>query len=281
MIRLAQIACVSIVCGCGNVASGPVERLVAASARTGAAGELGPLRVLHSEWQAQARVSEAITVEATYPESGRGPVVLWVSGGLVPTARYQWLADHLASRGYTVIVPRYLWTLAFFENDNARLALTSAERRGLVGSDAKVAVGGHSLGGVVAAWNFGADDRFDALFLLASYPADGDTRQRGRPVLSIAGANDEKSKVEQVRDGLRRYASPRSFFVAPGMNHYAWTDDASAGELKTDGALDGDLQVVRKSALVVLDSWLDATLLDDPVAQALLGTLIDPEESAR
>lgn len=57
---------------------------------------------------------DAVRVEVTYPSDGAGrpdrsrapyPLVVFVQGGLVPVARYRWLTEHFATRGYVVAAP--------------------------------------------------------------------------------------------------------------------------------------------------------------------------------
>jgi pimeloyl-ACP methyl ester carboxylesterase len=257
--------------------SAPAQRLPEDAGRTGVSGSNGPYQVVQVSWEAVVRIDETIRIDATYPiprDETPLPVILFIQGGAVEVSRYQWLYDHLASRGYTVVVPHHALNLAVFETDNARFALDSATKLGLVPDGVKVAIMGHSLGGVIAASLF-EDPRYAALAFLASYPAEGDVRQRSRPVLSIGGTSDERSTPASVKLGLLKYGAPRALTFVDGLNHYAWVDDATPSELLTDGPLIGSLAAVRADTLLRLDAWLDAVLRDDAAAAQTLEPLLE------
>jgi len=223
-------------------------------------------------------VNDAITVDAYYPADASSvrPVFVFAQGGLVGVDRYAWLLTHVASRGYVAVAAHHTFDLAFFEVDNPAIAYESAltQLKGRIDATSPVAVAGHSLGGVTAAWLFESNSSWRGLAFFASYPADRDVGQRGRAVLSISGATDKRALPPQVRDGLSNYADPKTLYFVPGMNHYAWTDGATTGELSSDGVVEGELEDVRKNALGVLDAWMDAILLQDASAAAALQTLL-------
>ncbi|MEI8254268.1 MAG: alpha/beta hydrolase [Deltaproteobacteria bacterium] len=278
--------------GPGAVISAPQST---ASGTEGTDGPLGAARVtLH----ASVRVDQALDVEVTYPANANGtlnrgttpwPVVVFVQGGLVPFARYRWIANHFATRGYVVAMPTHIADLAFFETDNAVLALRAVQRAaggtgtlaGAIATDSAhraAAVMGHSLGGVVAVreWIAGS---FDAVALFASFPADGDPvhSRAGSPVLSLVGDRDvRKSPAQAYLDGILRFDPPRLFARIDGMNHYQWTDDASPAELAGDGASTRATADVRRDALRIVDLWLDATLKNDGTARAALAATSFP-----
>lgn len=260
---------------------GPGELLLS----PGTSGEYGAARI---ETTVQARVTEALDVTVTFPADDDGwpaaaalpaPAVVLVQGGLVEPDRYQWLASHLAAQGYAVLAPEHPGDLAIFAAENGRYALDGVAKRGgvlegLIEADAPAGVGGHSLGGVVSAMLWTEDDRFEALFLLASYPADGtDVESRSAPVLSLTGELDAQALVEQVESGWQRFSEPRYLGVVEGMGHYGWTDDSSAEDLAQGGddepeARSSDL--TRADALPPLVAFLEATLRDDVAAEAAL-----------
>ena len=130
--------------------------------------------------------------------------------------------------------------------------------------------------GVVAVKNWLANDAFSAVLLVASFPAMGDEPEdrAGSPVLSIAGANDQKALPPDVEAGFERFGSPRYLAMVDDLNHYGWTDGASAKELASDGetsTLDAD----RIAALTVIDAFLDTSLTGDAEAAARLDLPFD------
>lgn len=245
-------------------------------ARDGVDGADGPYGAISTERRYQARVTGAARAEivlssdeAALPAVSGAPTVVFVQGGLVDVDRYQWLYTHFASRGYAVIAPYHTLDLAIFEIGNATDTYAGARSDPEIGEwiGDSVAVGGHSLGGVVAVKNWLADDAFSAVLLLASFPAAGDdpTARTGSAVLSIAGDNDEKALPADVRAGFERFGDPRYLAMVDDLNHYGWTDGATDKELASDGAattLDAD----RLAALTAIDAFLDASLRGDATA---------------
>lgn len=190
--------------------------------------------IVERQVDAKARGLDVVRVNLFAPGNGSaladGPFdgVVLAPGGLVPAERYFWLARALAERGFAVAVPKFPLQLGFFAADDVQVA-----RRVLVEGDAasdtpplarRVAVAGHSLGGVVAA-GAAVDGGFDALVLFASYAAGGDDVEGLRiPVLSIAGAMDCTAPRAKVHEGFTRFAGDATFAELAGATHYSFTD---------------------------------------------------------
>ncbi len=254
-----------LLCACAPIAE-PV--LDADPTRDGTWGTLGPRAVVLEQRSAAARVEDRVQYEWIRPDplEDTDPVVLFVHGGLVPAERYRWIGIHLASRGYAVAAPSHSLDLAIFESGNTRDVLDDIERRR---PRTPVAAAGHSLGGVIADWAFQDDPRIEAAALFASFPAGSGPVPQPGAVLSLSGTTDLSALPEDVQDGADRYPDARLHFVE-GLNHYAWTDGATEGELEGDGPLERPLDEVREDSMRVFDTWLDATLLGDPAASARL-----------
>jgi hypothetical protein len=242
---------------------------------TGEDGEDGPFGQEIVDLRASARVSEVLHIEVIAPTrdgvSRGGPAVMFVQGGLVDVERYRWLGLHLASRGYVWIAPSHRDDLAILQSGNSRLAWDAVVDAaghdgvldGLIEPDAPVAIGGHSLGGVVATMDWAADDTFGPLFLLASFPAAGTDTSKPAAVLSMVGSADGKADPDDVAAGIDRFGEPSLLGVVDGLNHYGWTDDPSAGELRSDGDATRPVDEARRDALRLFDAWLDANLKAD------------------
>ncbi|MEM6926535.1 MAG: alpha/beta hydrolase [Myxococcota bacterium] len=277
-------------------AVGTPELLVLPDAdRAGEAGELGPFGAAWLELAAPARVTEVVPVDVVFPTEDDfdteigvavtgAPVVVMIHGGLVPPERYRWLGEHWATRGYVTLLPRAELDLAISQPGNGAVALDALRRvsrgggrfAGIVDDDGPVAVGGHSLGGVMAARQWTRDDDLDLLLMMASFPANGDAieEQAGRAVIGVSGTTDQSLTPDDFVDrNLERFGEPPLWLVE-GLNHYGWTDDPTEGELAGDGPLQGELDALRSTALTLLDRALDVHLRqaeidrDAPVAGA-------------
>lgn len=247
------------------------------------AGELGPYGVERYRWTQTVRLTEQMDLEVQLPVPPDGepethPVLVFVHGGAVSEQRYRWLTEHAASRGYLVIAPSHPLDIAFFAQDNPGVALRELRFRALEPDSpfferldpfAEAAITGHSLGAVAATWTWAAQpDDFAGVALLASFPGDASHvgTNPGDLALSLTGSTDGLATVDEVTEGFESLSSPRLLAVVQGMNHFAWVDDATAAELGRDGPQERDLSVTRAEAMEVFDTWLDATLTDDPLA---------------
>jgi pimeloyl-ACP methyl ester carboxylesterase len=134
---------------------------------------------------------------------------------------------------------------------------------------------GHSLGGVVAAMLYAEHEDIDALGMFASFPAAGTVTDRDGEVLSLIGSADGSASIPNAYEGFGRYPAPGFFGVIDGMNHYDWTDAATARELRRDGPSTRPLDDTRRDALRVIDAFLDAALRGDPDARARLDAGFD------
>lgn len=275
--------------GCGPPLGLPRVIIQPGDQRTGLEGTDGPFGAAAVEARVRARVSDVFRAEILYPSDEAGalhpevqgaPMVLLEHGGLVAPARYRWLGAHFATRGYVVLLPDHPAQLAILEPDNGLYALEELERlsaegpellRGAVDPSRPVTAAGHSLGGVVAARQWAREPgALQGLAMLASWPAPGDpVADRGSdPVLVISGSTDASAPPEEVQSHHTDYGSEPWFALVEGLNHYGWTDQATAGELGRDGPLEGDLSELRQNALRVLDAYLDG-VRDGDVAAAL------------
>ncbi|MCK6505976.1 alpha/beta hydrolase [Myxococcota bacterium] len=253
--------------------------------RSGLAGAQGPHGAAWVRASTAARVEERLRLEVVFPADAQGwlaeegpfPAVALVQGGLVDVEQYRWLSAWLASRGYLVVAALHDHRLALLAADDSAIALSAVERwsaregllSGAADPDAPAAILGHSLGGATAAVEWVQDERFLAMGLLASFPADfTPVEEVDRPALSLYGSTDEVVDPSLVVDGFARLAGPALLGEVQGLNHHGWFDDPRARDVERDGPLEGDLDTLRGQAMAVVDTFLDAWLREDP--QALL-----------
>lgn len=87
---------------------------------------------------------------------------------------------------------------------------------------------------------------------------------------SLGGTEDLRSIPADVEAGWERFAAPRYLGLVEGMNHYDWTDGATARELEGDGVPTRPQAQTRQDALRVLDTFADAVLGADEAAWSAL-----------
>lgn len=274
---IATFALLACLAGCApgaSVVADPAPTATPTSERA-SLGERGAFGVLRVPRRVRVRVDAAVDVTVLVPlepsgaRARRRPVAVLVHGGLVSPDRYEWLAVHLATRGFVVLVPAHALDLAFFEQENAVAALRVLRDRSrepgdpLEGTmdDAPAAILGHSLGGVVAAslWDEHPEE-FDELVLFASFPAGSTmrTRSSGR-ALSIHGGADARVTLAQASDGVRALATsgrPATLAVIDGMNHMQIADRVSEGEASAAGIATIDEAAARARLRWLVDAML-------------------------
>lgn len=166
---------------------------------------------------ARVRLAEAggrVLVIDPAQGQARAAFVLY-PGGLVRPQAYEWLGHALASRGVRTLIPEMPLDLAVLDTERAtRVAAELAP--GL-----PVVVGGHSLGGAMAASYADAHpDAVAGLVLLAAYPAEGTSlRDAGFPALSLWATQDGVADAAKVRDGVSRLPTGTPLVPVEGAVH--------------------------------------------------------------
>ena len=202
------------------------------------AGEVVEPGVARAVFETRARGTDIVDVTVIFPSNEAGaplpgahPGIVFVQGGFVATARYEWQARALAREGYVVALPEHPLELAFFAIDTgaaARDLLTSLE---FVDAQ-RLGVMGHSLGSVVTA-KLALGGGFKAAVLEAGYPDTADVAKLpalGLPTLSLAGASDCSAALSKVQEGWATLPSPSALVVLEGVTHYQFTDSQAENE---------------------------------------------------
>ncbi|MEK5040352.1 alpha/beta family hydrolase [Sporosarcina sp. FSL K6-3457] len=152
---------------------------------------------------------------------------IFYPGAKVEASAYATLAKEIASSGYTVIIAKM----------NFNLAILSPNRADRIISEQKDidnwVIGGHSLGGVMAADYALKNEEIKGLVLLASYP-QSKTNLSNQPikVLSLWGSNDQVADLNKVKDAKNVMPSDAEFIEITGGNHGGFGD---YGHQKGDG----------------------------------------------
>jgi hypothetical protein len=154
------------------------------------------------------------------PDDPKPTGVILYPGGRVDPRAYAVTARGLAEAGYlTVIVPMPL-NLAVFAPGRAREVMQAYPQI------EHWVVGGHSLGGAMAA-NFAAQntDPVDGLVLWAAYPAGGDDLSgSGLPVASISGSLDGLADPTAIAGSRPLLPADTAFVEIAGGNHAQFGD---------------------------------------------------------
>jgi Alpha/beta hydrolase family len=150
-------------------------------------------------------------------------------GGRVDFRSYAPLAHSIAAEGYLVIIPLMPLNLAVFGVGTANDVLKSYPKIN------SWAIGGHSLGGTMAAqFAYENPSKIKGLVLWAAYPASGtDLSKSNILVTTIHGSNDGLVSTAQIDDSLKLLPPSTVRVEIAGGNHaqFGWYGD-QAGDNK-------------------------------------------------
>ena len=145
------------------------------------------------------------------PTSG---LILYPVGRVDPVA-YAPLAREIAAGGHLVVIVPMPLNLAFLGANRAMEVMDTFPEI------STWAIGGHSLGGAMAA-NYvdGQPDRIEGLALWAAYPAQSDDlSDLALEVVSIYGTNDGVTTIDDIRGSETLLPENASWVAIDGGNH--------------------------------------------------------------
>ncbi len=139
---------------------------------------------------------------------------IFYTGGLVRPQAYTWLGVALAPFGVRTLIPVFPVDLAVTAPNRAEQLLPLAEGKPVV-------LGGHSLGGAMAArYLVRHPDTATGLVLMGAYSAGGDDLSvLPLEVLVLAAENDGLASLEEVQTGMVRLPEAAHLTVIEGSVH--------------------------------------------------------------
>jgi predicted alpha/beta-hydrolase family hydrolase len=164
-------------------------------------------------WYELTPVREDPSGEAIKPTAG----LVFVPGARVDSRAYARILRPVAEAGYLVTVLKEPFGFAFIDPDHGRKVLD------LHPEIAHWVVGGHSLGGSVAASLADKEDRVEGLVLFASYPGDPMIRNDLK-VLSISGTADGFVTPAEIEASRADLPPNTSFVLINGAVHSSFGD---------------------------------------------------------
>ena len=152
------------------------------------------------------------------PESPNQKGFIYYPGGLVEPEAYAVTAQGIADAGYLVVIPKMPLNLAFTginRADEIRVAFPEIN---------SWAIGGHSLGGAMAAEYAKSNvDSLDGLIMFASYPANNeDFINFPIPILTIIGSKDPSAPKQEAF--YKTISDSAELFIIEGGNHRQYAD---------------------------------------------------------
>ncbi len=176
--------------------------------------------------------SSRITLEPVAGASGVG--LVFQPGARVDSRAYARILHPLAEAGHRVVIVKQPLGIAFFANG---FASSWAEQH----PEVAWAVGGHSLGGVVAAGNAAEDPALRDLVLWASYPASDVSDTSDMAAVSVFGTEDGLTDPMEVEETASDLPPETTFVPVVGAVHGYFGDYGNQPG-------DGDPTVPREEA---------------------------------
>ena len=152
------------------------------------------------------------------PNSTTDRGLIYYPGGLVDPEAYAVTAQGIADAGYLVVIPKMPLNLAFMGINRANKIRANHPEINTW------AIGGHSLGGAMAAqYAKNNDENIAGLIMYASYPANNeDFIDFPKPILTIKGTKDPGApKQEAFYEAISKTAQ---ITVIEGGNHRQYAD---------------------------------------------------------
>lgn len=173
--------------------------------------------------------------------------VVFYPGALVEPDSYSIWAKKVAQAGYTVKIAHFPMNKAIFEPTIATKLVTRSER---------YVIGGHSLGGAMAARYVHEHHsaNLKGVFFLAAYADEkGRLDKLSVPVLSITASNDGVIKQDKLITGQKYLPKATTFEIIKGGNHAGF---GSYGSQKGDHKATISNQKQQQLVADKLISWL-------------------------
>lgn len=172
------------------------------------------------------KIDKNIVIYPNYKKVEKG--FIFYPGGKVDPKAYIPIATKISEEGYKVVITPMPLNLAIFNKNKADKVIKENNDIGIW------VIGGHSLGGVMAAdYAYNHVDKIRGLVLLASYPQDkNNLNGKNIRVLSLWGSEDKVANLDKVKSAEAILPSDSVFYRIDGGNHGQF---GSYGKQKGDG----------------------------------------------
>ena len=190
-----------------------------------AATPLGPMQEALDAMQSDSEVTVAMDRWLVFEPVNFSRKIGFIvyPGGRVDYRSYAPLAREIAEEGYLTIIAPMPLNLAVFGANVANDIITSYPQI------TSWAIGGHSLGGTMAAqFSYENPLKIMGLILWAAYPASGNNISKySLPVTTIYGSNDGLVSISQIQDSLKMLPPSTVSVEIAGGNHaqFGWYGD--------------------------------------------------------
>ena len=143
---------------------------------------------------------------------------IFYPGAKVDPESYAPLCRKIAEQGYEVVIVKMPMNLAIFSYNRGEKVIDEYS------NTKKWVVGGHSLGGTMAAKFASENSAVDGVVLLSSYPIGDELKSMGKEVLSIWGSKDGIVNFEKLIKSKEKLPEDTTYVEIEGANHSQFGD---------------------------------------------------------
>jgi len=211
----------------------------------------GPMPAALAALESDTAVMVTDSPWLTFEPATQSPIsgFIFYPGGRVDARAYAPLAREIAAQGYLVVIVPMPLKLAVFAPDRATAVIEAYPQI------AQWVIGGHSLGGAMAArYADMQPDKVAGLVLWAAYPAESnDLSGRDLLVTSIYGTIDGLATVDKIVASRSLLPAHTTWVAIDGGNHaqFGWYGDQSGDNPATISRPDQQTQTVRATVALL------------------------------
>ncbi|MFC5652354.1 alpha/beta fold hydrolase [Paenibacillus solisilvae] len=183
------------------------------------------IAALSNEAKVTVRESKGLLVFRPKGEVKQPSIILY-PGALVEASCYAAWGSQLAETGHSVYIVKMPFNLAVFGKNRADDIIDGHPEESFI-------IGGHSLGGLMAArYTAEHSDKLKGMFFLASYAdSKGDLSKKGLPVLQLTASKDGILPWSAWRENKVNLPADTAFVSIEGGNHSQFSSfDSQRGD---------------------------------------------------
>ncbi|WP_243129602.1 alpha/beta hydrolase [Clostridium sp. HBUAS56017] len=171
---------------------------------------------------------------------------IFYPGAKVEAEAYSPLCKKIAEAGYKVVIVKMPLNFAIFSPDKADEVIN------LYSDIDEWAIGGHSLGGVMASKYASNQEKIKGIVLYASYPEGDELEGVDKKVLSIWGNNDGVADLNKVKGA--KLPKDAEFVEIEGGNHAQFGDyGVQSGDSKATIGNEEQMDIAAKKTIEMLN----------------------------
>ena len=171
---------------------------------------------LISDNTVEVKIDKFISFTPKNIEATKG--FIFYPGAKVEPESYAPLCRRIAEQGYEVVIVNMPMNLAVFSYNRGEKVIDEYS------NIKKWVVGGHSLGGTMAAKFASENSAVDGVVLLSSYPIGDELKSMGKEVLSIWGSKDGIVNFEKLIKSKEKLPEDTTYVEIEGANHSQFGD---------------------------------------------------------